>query len=51
MMIQIWIDGESGCNDFHHLFIKDGVTTLNEDDYLHELWVNYCEEHEDDKNG
>lgn len=38
------IDGESGSNDFHHLIIKDKGTVLNNDNYLHELWVGYCEE-------
>lgn len=38
------IDGESGINDFHHLIIKDKGTVLNNDNYLHELWVGYCEE-------
>ena len=38
------IDGESGINDFHHLIIKDKGTILNNDNYLHELWVGYCEE-------
>lgn len=38
------IDGESGSNDFHHLIIKDKGTILNNDNYLHELWVGYCEE-------
>lgn len=38
------VDGESGSNDFHHLIIKDKGTILNNDNYLHELWVNYCEE-------
>lgn len=38
------IDGESGSNDFHHLIIKDKGTVLNNDNYLHELWVSYCEE-------
>ena len=38
------IDGESGSNDFHHLIIKDKGTVLNNDNYLHELWVRYCEE-------
>ena len=38
------IDGESGSNDFHHLIIKDEGTILNNDNYLHELWVGYCEE-------
>ena len=41
------IDGESGCNDFHHIILKDGKTVLNKDDYLHELWVGYCQENED----
>ncbi len=40
------IDGESGSNDFHHLIIKDKGTVLNSDDYLHELWVGYCQENE-----
>ena len=38
------IDGESSSNDFHHLIIKDNSTILNNDNYLHELWVGYCEE-------
>ena len=38
------IDGESGSNYFHHLNIKDKGTILNNDNYLHELWVCYCEE-------
>lgn len=38
------IDGESGCNDFHHLIIKDKGTILNNDNYLHELWVSYGKE-------
>ena len=38
------IDGESGSNGFHHLIIKDKGTILNNDNYLHELWVGYCEE-------
>ena len=38
------IDGESGSNDFHHLIIKDKGTILNNDNYLHELLVGYCEE-------
>lgn len=38
------IDGESGSNDFHHLIIKDKGTILNNDNYLHELWVSYCAE-------
>ena len=38
------IDGESSSNDFHHLIIKDKGTILNNDNYLHELWVGYCEE-------
>lgn len=36
--------GEFGSNDFHHLIIKDKGTILNNDNYLHELWVGYCEE-------
>ena len=42
------IDGESGGNDFHHLIIKDKSTVLNNDNYLHELWIGYCEEHKDE---
>ena len=42
------IDDESGSNDFHHLIIKDKGTVLNNDNYLHELWVGYCEEHKDE---
>ena len=38
------IDGVSGINDFHHLILKDKGTILNNDNYLHELWVGYCEE-------
>lgn len=44
------IDGESGSNDFHHLIIKDKGTVLNNDNYLHELWVRYCEEENIDFN-
>lgn len=39
-------DGESGSNDFHHIILKDGKTVLNKDNYLHELWVGYCQENE-----
>ncbi len=39
----VMFDGDSSANDFHHLIIMDGETALNTDDYLHELWVGYCQ--------
>lgn len=44
----VMFDGDSSANEFNHLLITDNKTILNEDDYLHELWVGYCEEHKDE---
>ena len=42
----VMFDGDSSANEFNHLLITDNGIVLNDDDYLHELWVGYCKENE-----
>ena len=42
----VMFDGDSSANDFHHLLITDNEIVLNDDNYLHELWIGQCQENE-----